>query len=308
MQQMERHKVLEPRKDVWWEEGGIFNPAVVELSGRIHLMYRAVGRDHLSRFGLAVSSDGLNFERLDLPIFESDPLNQYERLGIEDPRATLLGRDIYITYTAASVYPAGHLGSFSPSLNTPKVPWRVRVSALKTRDMRHFQRLGIWLPDLDSKNAVLFPEKIQGKFWLLHRIVPSIYLASSTNLRRFENTFQIMEPRFDWEKIKIGVACPPIKTEKGWLVFHHGVDQSHRYSIGASLLSLKNPAHVISRTSEPLITPQLTWERLGVVNNVIFVTGSIWKHDRIWLYYGAADRVIGCIQMTLSTVFTALDV
>ena len=126
-----RQVVLEPR-DIWWEKGGVFNPAVIELGGKIHLLYRAVGGDHISRFGLAISEDGEVFTRFDEPIFEGDQKSPFERLGVEDPRATVIGRDIFITYTAASVYPAGS----KPINQIPEshgTPWRTLGNARRYR-------------------------------------------------------------------------------------------------------------------------------------------------------------------------------
>lgn len=178
-----RSLVLAPR-DIWWEKNGVFNPAAMELEGKIHLLYRAVGADHISRFGLAISDDGESFTRFDEPILEADELNPIERLGIEDPRAVRIDRDIYITYTAASVYQAGTKTIAAPSLNTTGTPWRVRACLAKTRDFRSFKRLGVMVSELDTKDAVLFSRKILGHYWLLHRIVPAIYLARSNDLRQ----------------------------------------------------------------------------------------------------------------------------
>lgn len=306
----ERIKVLSPRP-VWWEENGVLNPGAAEFEGKVYLLYRAVGRDYLSRFGLAISNDGQNFERLDQPILESDFDNPYERLGIEDPRITKIGRDYYITYTAASVYPI-HYFSSHPSLGlvsdtTNRIPWRVRVSAAKTRDFHSFQRLGVWLPEIDSKNAALFPRQIGGYFYLAHRILPNIYLTRSKNLRSWETNMQIFEPHYDWEKNKVGLACPPIETEKGWLMIYHGVDGHKTYSIGAFLTDLNNPAFVIKRTRKPLLWPQTSWEKKGKVGNVVFVTGSIWRNDQVWLYYGAADNFVGLVKIPLTDILSALN-
>jgi predicted GH43/DUF377 family glycosyl hydrolase len=304
--EIERSEVIKPR-DLWWEKGGVFNPAAIFLNGKTHLLYRAVGSDHVSRFGLAVSEDGENFVQFDEPVFEGDENNRYERLGVEDPRAVQIGKDIYITYTAASVYPANHSGSFAPSLNTPSTPWRVRVSALKTRDLHQFERLGILLPNIDSKNGVLFPEKIGKYYWLLHRINPNIYLTFSTNMKGWEGGVQIMAPQEKWEEKKIGAACPPIETEKGWLLFYHGVNKEGVYSIGAALLDRMNPMVVRARTKTPLLSPVHSWEKKGAVNNVVFLTGCIKIREKLYLYYGAADTSIGLAKINTESILAALD-
>lgn len=299
-----RQVVLEPR-DIWWEKGGVLNPAVVQLGGNIHLLYRAIGADHLSRFGLAISEDGETFTRFDKPIFEGDPNNPFERLGVEDPRATVIGRDIFITYTAASVYSSGHVIT-APSLNTPGTPWRVRISMLKTRDMRSFQRLGVILPDIDSKDAVLVPEKHLGFYWLIHRVNPSIFITRSRDLKKWQGNIEMMTALEPWEELKIGAACPPIATDDGWLLLYHGVSANHTYSVGAAMLAKENPAVVLKRTKYPIMSPHFDWERRGTVKNVIFPTGATIFHGQIRLYYGAADKVVGLAKISLESIITML--
>lgn len=300
-----RQVVLEPR-DIWWEKGGVFNPAAVELGGKIHLLYRAVGSDHISRFGLAISEDGETFTRFDQPIFEGDPNNPNERLGVEDPRATVIGRDIFITYTAVSVYPPGSKPINQP-LDQTHTPWRTRVSILKTRDMRSFQKLGVIFPDIDSKDAVIIPQKHLGFYWLIHRVYPSIFIARSRDLKKWEGNIEMMTAKEPWEQLKIGAACPPIEVEGGWLLLYHGVSLNHTYSVGAALLARENPAVVLKRTNHPIMSPHFDWERRGVVNNVVFPTGAIIVRGKVNLYYGGADKVVGLAKIPLENIILALD-
>lgn len=300
-----RQVVLEPR-EIWWEEGGVFNPAALELGGKIHLLYRAVGRDHISRFGLAISEDGETFTRFDQPIFEGDPNNPNERLGVEDPRATVIGRDIFITYTAVSIYEASSKPINQP-LDPTFTPWRTRVSILKTRDMRSFQKLGVVLPDIDSKDAVIVPERHLGFYWLIHRVDPSIFIARSRDLKKWEGNIEMMTSKELWEQSKVGAACPPIEVEDGWLLLYHGVSASHTYSVGAALLARENPAVVLKRTKYPIMSPHFDWEKRGVVNNVVFPTGAIVSHGKVHLYYGGADKVVGLAKIPLENIMQALD-
>lgn len=300
-----RQVVLEPR-DIWWEEGGVFNPAAVEIGGKIHMLYRAVGSDHISRFGLAISEDGETFTRFDQPIFEGDPNNPFERLGVEDPRATVIGRDILITYTAVSIYEAGSKPINQP-LDPTHTPWRTRVSILKTRDMRSFQKLGVVLPDIDSKDAVIVPARHLGFYWLIHRVDPSIFIARSRDLKKWEGNIEMMTGKEPWEQSKIGAACPPIEVEGGWLLLYHGVSANNSYSVGAALLARENPAVVLKRTKHPIMSPHFDWERRGVVNNVVFPTGAVVKHGKIHLYYGGADKVVGLAKIPLENIMQALE-
>jgi predicted GH43/DUF377 family glycosyl hydrolase len=301
-----RQVVLEPR-DIWWEKGGVLNPAAIEIGGKIHLLYRAVGNDHISRFGLAISEDGETFTRFEDPIFEGDPNNPYERLGVEDPRATTFGRDTFVTYTAASVYPVGTRPVTSKPVDSQSVPWRTRVSALRTRDMRSFQKLGVILPDIDSKDAVLVPEKHLGYYWMIHRVDPSIFITRSRDLKKWEGNIEMMTPKESWEELKIGAACPPIEIDEGWLLLYHGVSSNRTYSVGAVLLARENPAVVLKRTKYPILSPHFDWERRGVVNSVVFPTGAILSHGKIHLYYGAADKVVALAKIPLESIMASLD-
>lgn len=303
--EIKRKAVLESR-DLWWEAKGVFNPGVTEYNGKIYMLYRAYGRDNISRFGLAISEDGENFERFDQPILEADEQNPYERLGIEDPRIVKIDNYYYITYVAASVYPANRTDLAAKSLNTPGVPWRIRVSMLRTRDFRSFERVGVVVPDLDTKDPALFNQKIQGKYWLLHRMVPAIYVSVSTNLKQWSGGYQLMQPEQKWEELKIGAACPPIETEKGWILFYHGVDSHSIYRIGAALLDRLNPAFVLNRTKEPLFAPTEPWEKRGLVNNVVFLTGVVERRGTLLLYYGGGDSVVGLGKISVDAVLESL--
>jgi len=238
---------------------------------------------------------------------ENREIKEIIRLGIEDPRIQQIGRDFYITYTAASVYPANSPNSKAPSLNTPKTPWRTRVSAMKTRDFRHFDRLGVILPEIDSKDAILLPNKHLGYFWLIHRVNPHIFISRSKNLHRWDGGIELMNSKEKWEELKIGAAGPVIDTKEGYIFFYHGVSASKTYSIGAALLSKDNPLLVLKRTKEPLFSPKLAWEKKGVVSNVVFQTGHIQRGEDIFLYYGAADRSVGLVKLKLAEIIKAFD-
>lgn len=304
--ELKRKLILEPR-DLWWEGHGVFNPGVTEFAGKIYMLYRAFGRDNLSRFGLAVSEDGEHFERFDKPILEGDEHNVFERLGVEDARITKLDKDYYIIYTAASVYGANHPGTLAPSLNSPGVPWRVRLSALRTRDFRSFERLGVIIPTLDTKDGALFGRKIQDKYWLLHRIVPAMYVSISTNLKSWSGGYELLSPKEPWEINKVGAAAPPIETEKGWLLFYHGVDKHSVYRTGAVLLDRNNPAFILGRTKTPLLEPLESWEKKGHINNVVFVTGVVERRGTLYLYYGGGDKVIGLAKLSVDAVLESLS-
>ncbi|BCW97924.1 MAG: glycosidase [Armatimonadota bacterium] len=280
--------VLGP-SDLWWEYRATFNCAAAEKDGRVYLLYRAIGDDPLSRLGLAVSEDGVLFERYNLPVFEGDPDNPWERLGVEDPRATFLDGTFYVTYVAASVYPAGHP---RPAFSFG-APWRTRVCLAATDDLQNYRRLGVILPDSDNKDVVLFPEKIRGRYCLMHREYPDMWVAFSEDLIHWTDHRRILSPRPGyWDCNRIGAGAPPFKTELGWVEIYHGVDDDRRYMAGIALLDLEDPSRVIGRSAEPLLVPSEWYECEGLVPNVCFPSGVIERDGVFYVYYGAADRYV----------------
>jgi len=289
----EQNPLLSPTKN-WWEVNAVFNAGAAVFQGKIILLYRAIGGDNLSRFGLAESIDGVNFERSEDPVFEADLTNQYERLGVDDPRITQIDDTYYITYTAPSVYEAAayRTGKFAPSLHHP-APWRVRPSLVTTHNFKDFGRKGILL-DIDTKDVTLFPEKINGRFALLHRIYPHTYINFSTDLRSWSDEKVLISVRPDfWDCERVGAGAQPIKTPKGWLLFYHGTDKNQVYKLGVLLLDLADPTKVLYRSDEPILEPEEHYEKVGLTPNVVFTCGAVEKDDQYFVYYGAADKVIG---------------
>ncbi len=119
---------------------------------------------------------------------------------------------------------------------------------------------------------------------------------------------RIIGPRINaWDSSKVGISAPPIKTKYGWLLLYHGVSKSHNtYRVGVLLLDLKDPAIVLARSSDAIFEPQEDYEKIGVVNNVVFPCGMILKGDLLYIYYGGADKVVGVATMKLSILLGAL--
>lgn len=269
-----------------WENRTCFNCAVVYDDGLFHLLYRAQGTaDNISRIGYAFSDDGVHFSRVDRPVLL--PANEYERWGVEDPRITRLGDRLYMLYTAYSAQ-------------------GTRVSLASSRNLLSWQRHGVVLPDEDNKDAALFPEKIGGRYAMLHRRPPDIWLAWSEDLTHWTDHQIIMRPRPGaWDETRVGAGGPPIKTGEGWLLIYHGYNRDHVYCLGLALLDLENPAMVLSRAVEPVLEPLDPWERVGEVPNVVFTCGSVVVDEQVYVYYGAADMRIALATASLQEVVRA---
>ena len=269
--------ILKPTKHAW-ESKAVMNCGVAKYKGKIYLLYRAVGKDNISRFGLAISKEGYHIDkRYTKPIFV--PKEDYEKLGVEDPRITKMGNQYYITY-------AGYCYNIQGNCIT-------RACLATTKDFKYFSRKGIILPKENNKDVVMFPEKINGKFAMLHRRVPDIWLSYSKDLVNWTDHKIILYPRSNkWDKVKIGAGGPPIKTKEGWLLFYHGVDEKKVYRLGAILMDLDNPSRTF-RYDDPILEPKEKWEKKGLVDNVVFTCGAVELKGKIFVYYGGADKSIG---------------
>jgi predicted GH43/DUF377 family glycosyl hydrolase len=284
----------------WWERGAVFNPgAAVGKDGKIYLLFRAAARVDVSSFGLAVMENPFTVgRRYSNPVFEGDTENEYERFGVEDPRITYLEGKYQVVYIAPSLYPGKRPRAWSRS----GTPWRVRVSLAQTRDFRNWTRKGVILPGVDSKDATVFPGKIGGKYALLHRIFPDMWISFSSKLEKFSRGEVLCRPRKGyWDNDRIGAGAPPIKTKLGWLLFYHGVEGDHRkrkpklfYHLGIMLLDLKDPRKILYRSPEPILSPKKGYEKKGgAVPNVVFTCGAVEFEGKYYVYYGAADGKIG---------------
>ena len=246
----------------------------------------------ISHLRLARSKDGVSFEIEDTAALAA--ANEYEAFGIEDPRITLIDDTYYITYVAVS--PAG-----------------VTTCLASTKDFKAYRRHGvIFCPD--NKDVVLFPEKINGKYYALHRPVSAlfkkhdIWLAESPELICWGNHRALLQPRSScWDSLKIGAGAPPVRIEAGWLKIYHGADRQNRYSLGAVLLDARQPWKILARTNRPILEPQTDYECSGFFGNVVFTCGLLCEDNRLKIYYGAADSTICYAELALSDVVDALN-
>lgn len=317
LQRYEKNPILIPNEANWWESKAVFNCAILHYENKFHMLYRAIGEyeRYISRIGYASSTDGYSFARSNHIALE--PTQDYEKYGIEDPRMVEIDNQVYITYVILSAYVTdGAVVEASTALAT-------------TTDFLKYTRLRvITSKGSNNKDVVLFPEKMSqqqssvlssstssnnadgaGKYFFLHRPSswigstygvdkPSIWLGEGNALTNFEKHTLLLKPEEDWEELKVGAGPPPIKTRAGWLVIYHGVSREKVYSAGAALLDLHDPSKIIGRTKTPILEPKERYEKLGDVNNVVFPTGAcIVDNDKLFVYYGAADKVC-CLATT----------
>ncbi|MEX0930531.1 MAG: glycosidase [Candidatus Paceibacterota bacterium] len=311
----EYNPILSPDPEHTWESRATFNPAVIQHEGVVYMLYRAIGGDanYVSRLGLARSEDGVHFERSDTPWLA--PSTPNDRWGTEDPRMVSIDGTIYITYTAISQ----PVFESKDALRTD--PLIAQVNLISTRDFSYYSHQGLITPDLsDNKDTVLFPEKINDCFVMLHRPhrwskewfrsaqwdektaapihpddlpeKPSIWISYSKDLVSWFDHAVVIEPTHETDE-KVGAGAPPIKTEHGWLlVYHHVVKKSEEkrtYAAKVALLDLEDPSSVTAKITDHVLEPRAAYETTGDVADVVFPTGAIVRDEVLYMYYGAAD-------------------
>lgn len=294
---LERNKnnpILAPKTANDWESKAVFNPAAIYDGDKFHIIYRAMSEDNTSVFGYASSNDGFTIEeRLPKPIYV--PREEFElkrnpsaNSGCEDPRLTVIGDTIYMCYTA-------YTGSGNP---------RVALTSISKKDF--LKKNWIWEkpvlispPNIDDKDAAVFPKKIKGKYAILHRLGAEIWLDYVDNLNFDGKTWIkgkiIISPRPGVrDSRKVGIAAPPIETKNGWLLLYHGISkrEDNHYHVRAALLDKNDPSKVIARSRDPILETEMFYEKDGLVANVVFPCGAAVVNDILYVYYGAADKFV----------------
>ncbi len=246
----------------------------------------------LSHLRLVSSDNGIDFEvHNDKNIFG---LGGLETFGIEDCRVTQIDDTYFLTYTAVSDNGYG-------------------VGMISTKDWSEYHRHGMIISG-PNKDCALFDERINNTYYGLHR--PSmtivggndIWLAQSNDLEHWGKHRCIARTRPGmWDSVRIGAGASPIKTAQGWLEIYHGADEDNRYCLGALLLNLSDPSRVIARSKEPILEPEMVYEKCGFFGNVVFTNGHIVHGDKITLYYGASDEFICAATLSITDILSSLN-
>lgn len=305
----DRNPIIAPRPEFSWEAKATFNPAAIYEDGKFHIVYRAMSFDDTSVFGYASSKDGVHIdERLPCPIYE--PRANFENKlrpgnsGCEDPRITRFGDEFYMFYTAFDGY-------------TPRVAFTsIKVSDFLDKKWNWKMPSVITPPNIPDKNACLLSKKINGQFVIFHRLYDCICINLVDDLNFNEGKWlvhhtSLIKPRKKyWDNSKFGMSAPPIETEYGWLLIYHRATMStpNVYKVEAALLALDDPSLVISQTDATLLEPEMDYEAIGIVPNVVFPCGAVLLNETIYLYYGGADKVVAVAVMELKNIYRRLGI
>jgi len=281
--------VFLPNPTSSWETYNVFNPAVTYERGLFKMWYRAQGLDWISRIGYAVSGDGIHWNRMEKPVF--DISDGYDSRGLEDPRVVKLDGTYYMCYTAYGSevveggIPTHYSGGIMPMI-------------ARSDNGIQWEKIGPITTGENNKDHLLFPRKIGGRYALLHRRWPDIWLAYSEDMVNWPEEWMapIYGPRAEgegWDVKSVGSNGTPIETEQGWLQINHGYDYDRVYHMGVALLDLEDPTKVIRRSTGFVFGPKELWEIRGDVPNVVFSCANPVVGDTVYLFYAGGDHAIG---------------
>ncbi|HSR16577.1 MAG TPA: glycoside hydrolase family 130 protein [Ignavibacteriaceae bacterium] len=261
----------------------IFNSAVAPFKNEFAGVFRADQTNGRATLFAGISKDALHWEIGPDPIYWVDENGRPDPTSYAyDPRVVKIDETYYIVWCDDMHGASIGLG--------------------RTKDFKTFTRMANPLLPF-NRNGVIFPRKINGKYFLLSRPSDSghtpfgdIFLSESPDLVYWGNHKFVMGKggKGWWQGTKLGAGPVPIETTEGWLLFYHGVSYTCNgfvYSFGAVILDINNPAKVLYRTRDYLLTPEKEYETTGFVPNVTFPCANLYdsKTGRIAVYYGAAD-------------------
>ncbi len=313
MERSQENPIIQPDRTHCWENCATFNAAALYLNWKVHFIYRAIGEAGMSVLGYASSRDGVHIdERLSDPVYRpTEPFefrndkNEWVVFdyasggggwgGCEDPRLACIDDKIYMTYTA---------------FNGVEAPG-VALTSIKAKDFlnkkwRWKKPILISPRGQINKNWVVFPEKINGQYAILHSISPDIGIDYFDDLN-FDKNISINSqygPSLRngcWDNQLRGVGPTPIKTADGWLILYHAMDKNdpNKYKLGAMMLDYKNPTKILYSAINPILEPNAYYENHGYKCGVIYACGAVIIDDRLFVYYGGADKVtcVATVQM-----------
>jgi beta-1,4-mannooligosaccharide/beta-1,4-mannosyl-N-acetylglucosamine phosphorylase len=265
---------------------GVLNPGVAELDGEVILLLRIEDRRGVSQIRVARSANGVDGWEIDSkPLIEPGLSDlPYEEWGCEDARVTRVGpRTWLVAYVAYSRY--------GPA-----------VAIATTEDFRTLDRKGVVLAPT-NKDAAVFPRKFNDQWVMLHRPVTGgqehiWYAYADLDFAHWGSPGVLLAQHGGpwWDGLRVGVGAPPILTDQGWLLIYHGVKEMGQrpvYRLGLALLDLDDPRRVLRRSRDWAFAPETSYEQQGLVPGVVFTCGSVQRGDETWMYYGAADTVVG---------------
>jgi len=270
------------------ECSAVFNCGAVRFQGDVLLLLRVESYERTTQFHVAKSKDGIHFEVSPEPI--NYPLREVERgRGSHrfDMRITALDGVYYVCHAIW----LDKLGSV--------------IGIARTEDFKSFEPLPFVSPP-SNRNAVLFPERINGLYARLERPqdvdgTGQIWVSYSPDLRYWGDSMPLEMPRVAWGTWKSGAGTIPIRTDAGWLIIYHATAKtasSENYYLGTMILDLKDPAKAVAAPKKFILAAEEVYECVGQVPNVVFSGGAVeMPNGDLNVYYGGADTRV-CLATT----------
>ena len=351
---LENNPIVKPQDiGLIWQENGeleigaVFNGGAevfqdkVILTPRCHQGYqkatffdeklgieRSCLENYISEVWPLVSEDGVHFTRFqDVAIRADGTDHQDFTYGIEDIRIVKHGRR-YLLVGCGKIKPPFKGGNAD------------RIAIYSTDNFVNVTYHGM-VESFDSRNAVPFPEPVNGRHYVLLRFHPDIHLSfleagtdqllnPSRHKERWEEIYErrsrnlLLEAgHYPHEKEKIGPGPQIIRTARGWLLIYHTVGEiegdiceayglaegiQRGYSVCAALVDLDDPRKVLCRTRNPIYIPSAPYELHGNeqypvdVPAVVFPVGALVRKDKLILYAGAGDKYIVLLSCRLDNL------
>jgi predicted GH43/DUF377 family glycosyl hydrolase len=351
-----------------WESGCVFNTAAVylprsedndniirgllgtdELSdprlsdGVVALHYRARPDDEpglvwsRSYVGLAVFTPGMELiKRFEEPVLGPvDDPNHPDHYGVEDPRITFLDGWFYMLYCGCSFrYNGDWVGSVCLARSKDLINWE-RLGPVQggINQEKNEPGSGSCESYVNNKDAVFFPQKVKGKYAMLHRPMKGdrgthgIHLAVCDTIDGvWHNCGRILAPYYNdsWKALWIGAGSEPISLGNDrYLAITHsgGVLQNDRvqYNLDAVLINFQDfdsnlPAEeqqVVEAVIDPFMVPETRFELekpfKHSVENVVFTCGSYLYDEYVYIAYGAADTYVSAARIRKDELLKALE-
>lgn len=268
-----------------WACNQVYGAGAVLHAGRVHLLYTATGRElkeeigvlYRTSIGLAVSENGVDIaHRAERPFLDKSGEEKVviEPWGVEDARITRIGDTYYIVYVVAS-------------------PEWERLALATTKDFRSVEKHGLLIGEVLQRSGALFPEKIGGRYVLMHRPLPNIWISESDDLETFDRSRMVLTDRdLPWCEIRLGVAAPPIRLRNAWALVFHGCDRRRVYRLGIAWLDIEDPSRVIRLQQEPILEPEAPCELRKGIRPGVYACGAVVLGDTLHVYYGASESVL----------------
>jgi len=307
------------KKWVKWQKADVFNPAAIVRDGKVYLLFRAEDNPaagiggRTSRIGLAVSSDGIHFQKMKDPVLypDSSSFIQYDYPGgCEDPRIVQSEDGTYVlAYTSWNKIVA----RLSIATSRDLIHWEKKgpafAKAYNGKYLNTWSKSGSIVTTLKDEKIVAV--KINGKYWMYwgEGFVNAAYsddlidwtptLDEKGELAKAITTRKNM---FDSDLTEPGP--PALLTKKGIVLLYNGKNAKgenadpaipeNTYCGGQVLFDRNDPTKAVDRAAACFIRPDLPHEVSGQYKaGTTFIEGLVFFKGRWFLYYGTADSMVG---------------